>query len=139
MKNYVFYEDPGHGWLRVPTLELVKLGIADKITPCSYIHPSGKWAYLEEDCDLTTFLIAKIYDYVATDWKDAAMKLNKEEGQKWFKENVEINDRATIFPGKDSFVRNFQNYNPPKPMADQFIDDIARQMVFDLAAHDGAA
>ena len=27
---YNFYEDPGHGWLKVPIKELTKLNIADK-------------------------------------------------------------------------------------------------------------
>lgn len=114
MKKYVFYEDPGHGWLRVPTLELVKLGIADKITTCSYIHPSGKWAYLEEDCDLTTFLVAKLSGVIPNDWREASRMLSEltQMAKDWYKESVETNDRATIFPGKDSFVRNFPSYNP---------------------------
>ncbi|KKK46807.1 hypothetical protein LCGC14_3161520, partial [marine sediment metagenome] len=36
-------------WLRVRRAELVKLGIADKISGYSYM--SGDYAYLEEDCD----------------------------------------------------------------------------------------
>ena len=36
MSKYTFYEDPGHGWLAVPMEQLVKLGIADKISSCSY-------------------------------------------------------------------------------------------------------
>jgi len=56
MKTYTFFHDPGHGWLRVTHAELHALGIADKITPYSYTH--GRHAYLEEDCDLSTFLAA---------------------------------------------------------------------------------
>jgi hypothetical protein len=47
---YTFYEDPGHGWLEVQTVELVELGIVGDITPYSYLK--GTLAYLEEDCDL---------------------------------------------------------------------------------------
>lgn len=54
---YTFYEDPGHGWLEVQTAELVELGIAGDITPYSYLK--GDLAYLEEDCDLSTFIRAK--------------------------------------------------------------------------------
>ena len=54
MKNeFDFYEDCGHGWMKVKKELLSEMGIADKITPFSYER--GKYAYLEEDCDLTTF------------------------------------------------------------------------------------
>jgi hypothetical protein len=45
---------PGHAWARFPKARLVKLGIADKITPYSY--QNGTNAFLEEDCDLSTLL-----------------------------------------------------------------------------------
>ncbi len=51
-----FYEDPRHGWLRVPVELLGKLGIKDQITYFSY--QANGFAYLEEDCDLTTFVNA---------------------------------------------------------------------------------
>lgn len=45
------FSDAGHGWLRVKLEDLQKVGGA--YTPFSYY--SGKYAYLEEDCDLRTF------------------------------------------------------------------------------------
>lgn len=48
--------DPGHGWVKVPKKLLVELGIADKITPYSYMR--GEFAYLEEDADASTFFEA---------------------------------------------------------------------------------
>ncbi len=54
---YVFFNDAGHAWLRVPIAELVGLSIADQITTCSYIN--GKYAYLEEDVDAGIFLRAR--------------------------------------------------------------------------------
>jgi hypothetical protein len=51
-----FFSDPGHGWVRFPKKRLVKLGIADKITPYSY-ERNGQ-AFLEEDCDVTTLVNA---------------------------------------------------------------------------------
>ncbi len=48
------YHDPGHAWAKVPRKTLHELGIADKITPFSYQR--GEHVYLEEDCDLATFL-----------------------------------------------------------------------------------
>ena len=50
------YTDPGHGWVKVPVARLRKLGILDKITTYSYIR--NNFAYLEEDCDFTTYVNA---------------------------------------------------------------------------------
>jgi hypothetical protein len=50
----ISYTDPSHGWLRVPLKMLVKLGIADKISPFSYVRTV--YAYLEEDVDAALFL-----------------------------------------------------------------------------------
>ena len=58
-QSYTFFEDSGHGWLRVPKAELRALGIAAMISGCSYQSQGGAMAYLEEDCDLSTFLQAK--------------------------------------------------------------------------------
>lgn len=58
---FKFYTDPGHGWLAVKIKALKDLGIADKITSCSYTK--GKTAYLEEDCDAATFVTAYIAKY----------------------------------------------------------------------------
>jgi hypothetical protein len=48
------FGDSGHAWARFPKARLVKLGIADKITPYSY--QNGANAFLEEDCDLSTLM-----------------------------------------------------------------------------------
>jgi hypothetical protein len=50
------YADPGHAWGKVRKDVLTNLGIADKITRYSYQR--GEYAYLEEDCDLTTLCMA---------------------------------------------------------------------------------
>lgn len=50
------YSDVGHAWAKVKKSVLVNLGIADKITRYSYQR--GDYAYLEEDCDLTTLCMA---------------------------------------------------------------------------------
>lgn len=55
--EYEFYCDPGHAWLRVPCTELLFLGVANQISPCSYVR--GGWAYLEEDRDAGIFLEAR--------------------------------------------------------------------------------
>jgi hypothetical protein len=56
-KVYKAFSDAGHGWIQVPITELIRLGIADQITSYSYMF--GNNAYLEEDCDYSTWLAAK--------------------------------------------------------------------------------
>lgn len=55
-KIYNAYSDPGHAWVKVSRSELVKLGIDKDITPYSYQRKDK--VYLEEDCDLSTFVKA---------------------------------------------------------------------------------
>lgn len=50
------YNDSSHSWGKVRREVLVNLGIADKISRYSYQR--GDYAYLEEDCDLTTLCMA---------------------------------------------------------------------------------
>jgi hypothetical protein len=61
MKNqhYTMFEDSGHGWLRVSMQEIRELKIEDIISGFSYISGDGETAYLEEDCDFSTFLREK--------------------------------------------------------------------------------
>jgi hypothetical protein len=54
--TFVFFSDPGHGWLRVLRAQLKQLGVEDKVSRYSYQR--GKWAYLEEDCDAALFINA---------------------------------------------------------------------------------
>ena len=58
MKSIILYTDPSHGWAKVSLKELLKLNILDKISGYSYIHKNGLNAYLEEDCDLSTYIKA---------------------------------------------------------------------------------
>ena len=55
-KVYNFLADAGHGWLEVSLQELKDLNLIHKISNYSYIN--GPNAYLEEDCDLGTFVEA---------------------------------------------------------------------------------
>lgn len=54
---YNFYADSGHGWLKVPMTELLRLGIGDLISGYSYYRKG--YAYLEEDCDAAIFTKAR--------------------------------------------------------------------------------
>ena len=60
MKSITIYTDAGHGWAKVSLSELFNLSIIDKISAYSYIRSNAKYAYayLEEDCDLSTYLKA---------------------------------------------------------------------------------
>lgn len=53
-KTYVFHSDPGHGWLAVKKSELTELQVMGLITEYSYMN--GDTVYLEEDCDMHTFV-----------------------------------------------------------------------------------
>jgi hypothetical protein len=110
MKRYTFYEDPGHGWLEVPMAELEELGIAGLITSCSYMD--GDKAYLEEDCDLSTFMAAKILGLKPADWREACAALHGKGDtlREWWKENVEVNDRATLRGACEIFIRQLPSY-----------------------------
>lgn len=48
-----YYQDPGHGWLRVPRSLVVELQIDDQIS--SYSYQQGDVVFLEEDCDAGIF------------------------------------------------------------------------------------
>lgn len=93
MKKITVYNDPGHAWAAVKISELEALDIAHKITPYSYMR--GQTAYLEEDCDLSTYL--------------AALK-------HWGQE-VELIHKYT---NKNSPIRFYASYKPPHDPA-QFI------------------
>ncbi len=62
----VFHSDPGHGWLAVKLSELERLELMDKIT--SYSYQSGEMAYLEEDCDMSTYF-QKLEENGVTEYK----------------------------------------------------------------------
>lgn len=55
--TFLFFVDSGHGWLKVPHLELMRLGIADLVSRFSY-YKDG-FVYLEEDCDAPLFAQAR--------------------------------------------------------------------------------
>lgn len=56
MRKITIYHDPGHSWAKVPVALIDKLGLTYRITPYSYQR--NDYVYLEEDCDLATFLHA---------------------------------------------------------------------------------
>ncbi len=127
--KHTFYTDPGHGWLQVPTLELRDLGIAHLISRYSYIHPSAKWVYLEEDMDMTTYLVAKVLGIVPDDWKGASIVLDDSEKldkiKAWYKANVEHDDRATLRGAPEIKIRNYPSFNPAAKPESHLIEQMA--------------
>lgn len=88
-KVFDFHYDAGHGWLKVPAIELNKLNIADKISKFSY--RAGSNVYLEEDCDAPRFMGAYKTHYR----RDVEFK--------------EVND------GNNSPIRNYSGYFANRP------------------------
>ena len=54
--NPYWVVDDGHGWLVVPAASVLASGAG--ITRFSYLSPNGRLAYLEEDIDARSFLVA---------------------------------------------------------------------------------
>jgi len=51
-----YYQDSSHGWVKVKKSILEELGISHEISKFSYMK--GEYAYLEEDSDSRTFILA---------------------------------------------------------------------------------
>ena len=56
MSKLRFISDAGHGWLEVPTIDVIKAGITP--SKYSYIDAESCLAYLEEDRDASAYLTA---------------------------------------------------------------------------------
>jgi hypothetical protein len=52
-RTFNYYQDPAHGWVKVPVKLLQKLNIEKEISAYSYFR--GDYAYLEEDLDASLF------------------------------------------------------------------------------------
>ena len=85
---FTYLQDPSHGWIAVTKQQLKELGIADKISQCSYVSPSDDIVWLEEDCDASLF----VQTYKEKYGYDPAIQ------------EVVISNRA--------FLRNFSRYTP---------------------------
>jgi hypothetical protein len=78
-----YYQDPGHGWAKISLDKLKALGIDQDISYFSYTR--GSYAYLEEDCDLSTL-------YRACDKQGIKLVLRE------------------YHSNKNSKIRNYQSY-----------------------------
>ena len=91
-KKYTFIADAGHGWLKVHVNDIAQLRLDEEIS--GYSYKSWEWVYLEEDRDLTIFLVALFPEGF------------KSEAFKKFRDN-NITDRLD---GDYSHVRAFNHY-----------------------------
>jgi hypothetical protein len=56
-KTFTFFQDPGHGWIRVTPADCAAIGLtAESFT--AYSYRDEKFFYLEEDCDASRFVAA---------------------------------------------------------------------------------
>jgi hypothetical protein len=78
-----FYQDPGHGWVKIKLDKLKALGIDKDISYFSYTRKD--YAYLEEDCDLSKLV-------KACNDKGIVLKFREHNSN------------------KDSKIRNYQSY-----------------------------
>lgn len=89
-----WFEDPGHAWLAVSRKEVERLGIADKISHCSF--EKGEKVYLEEDSDAHIFLEAYFGN---KDWY-----LSEDLKKEYQKIPTKINEK------RHSAIRNYASY-----------------------------
>lgn len=60
--------DCGHSWLQVSKKEMARIGFLGKTTGFSF--EDDDFVYLEEDCDLTTFIKMKEKIGEVVEWED---------------------------------------------------------------------
>jgi len=90
--RYIYYTDPGHGWLQVRTVELIELGIVNDITPYSYLSNDGLYAYLEEDLDMSTFVNALGigWDNLEYTYQHTTVRNNPGYDPQWVMDNRDV-------------------------------------------------
>lgn len=96
--KYQFVSDTGHGWLAVPMATIRALNLESRITPYSYWDATIDCAWLEEDCDVTQFLLAI-----------GAAGHGTDTLRQWWTDNV----TETVTDGR-SHVRNLPAWQPPR-------------------------
>jgi hypothetical protein len=91
-----YYQDPGHGWVKIHLDKLKLLGIYQDISYFSYTR--GSYAYLEEDSDLS-----KLYKAC----KDRGIILKLRD----------------YYSDRDSKIRNYQSYYYGNPELVKAVED----------------
>lgn len=100
-----FYTDGGHGWLKVTKARLEALGISDKITSCSFMR--GEYAYLEEDCDLSTYVKALLKQEGIED-KEGEVSEEYKTFMRKFWDKTKVHDSSMNY--RTCKIRNYSRY-----------------------------
>lgn len=118
-KKRTKFDDPAHGWLKVDLKDIEALGIADKITGCSFIR--GNAVYLEEDCDCTTFFLAVAGkdDWTAVQDDPEAKRLVR-----LLQENTTTKDTD-----RSSKIRSYESYEFISPEEKPELERIRKEMM----------
>ena len=103
--EHKFHIDPGHGWLEVDYASLERLGIAEKISVCSY--RIGPTVFLEEDCDAGVYARALKAEGGSIETRIIDWSWSKLSSGRSRKENPWGEEGESIYP-----IRNFPNYAP---------------------------
>jgi len=93
-KDYTFFSDAGHAWLRVPHQAIIDAGIEDEISPYSYLDNS--YVYLEEDVDAALFL-GRLFSDFGEEWRE------------WNRRHIDEK-----YVGDYAKIRSFDDYNAAK-------------------------
>ena len=93
-RKFTYFTDPGHGWLKVPLKILKDLEIEKDITHYSY--QKGDFVYLEEDCDMTSFI----------------NKFQEEFGEN----SIEVRQAHTNRTSKIRSYDSYDSYEPCEPI-----------------------
>jgi hypothetical protein len=96
-----YYQDSGHGWVKIRLDKLKALGIDKDISYFSYTR--GSHAYLEEDCDLSRL-------YKACEDKGIVLKLREHHSN------------------RDSKIRNYQSYYYGDPRLIKAVENIREKI-----------
>jgi len=91
-----YYQDPGHGWIKVKKTVLQRFGIAGDIS--AYSYQRGDYAYLEEDGDAERL-------FQAAGAHGLVIRLNQ------------------MHTNKQSKIRNYEQYQAPGAEIVQFMRD----------------
>ena len=81
MTEYTYHQDPGHGWIEVPLVEVARL----RLNPSRYSYRQSERVFLEEDKD-------------GSDWA----KAKKDAGEPFNLKDAHVN--------YDSFIRTLPRF-----------------------------
>ena len=79
-----FYSDSGHGWLEVPTLDVIKSGIIP--SKYSYVDAANGRTYLEEDCDMAAYMAAIAHQHAGLSIQTIGIKEIYINGDAWIRD-----------------------------------------------------